>query len=225
MRGFGDINSRCGKDVSASSRRFRVLRSDDRSFYSSRSSRLARRNRKCIVQFGKLKCSRILNEQNACQSTRGHYRNDCCIYSSDQRIADKKNEQARGMRGRDTSVFRLSIPTRIETGCNSGESAFRCVEMMLRSKLAGVISVLSPSRIAHRRTFAVLRDRKRSGLLRRRNASVSATATRFHVEKGAGLVPFGKVAVYTHPYIQNQKQAGTPCAYAHVYRHDTYTYT
>lgn len=113
------------------------------------------------------------------------YRNDCCVYSSDQRIADKKNEQARGVRGRDTSVFRLSIPTRIETGCNSGESALRCVEMMLRSKLAGVISVLSPSRIALRRTFAVLRDRRRSGSLRRRNASVSATANSLSRRKGS----------------------------------------
>lgn len=139
------------------------------------------------------------------------------------------------MRGRNTSVFCLGspFPRGLKTDVIPGSPPFRCVAMMLRSKLAGVISVLSPSRIALRRTFAVLRDRKGSDSVKKQhigqcNATRSFTSRR--KESWFGAV--SGTSVYTHPHIDRIRSKlhtlclrtciGTRYIYIHLetYLHD-----
>lgn len=88
--------------------------------------------------------------------------------------------------------------------------------MVLRSKLAGVISVLSPSRITLRRTFAVLRDRKRSGSVKKQHIG-QCNATRFHVAAKRELVwcRLGNYSVYSSVSTESEASC-TPCACTRV---------
>jgi len=134
---------------------------------------------------------------------------------TDSRDARKKHEYL---------LSRFFILTESETRYNSGESVFRCVEMILKSKFAGVRSVLIISPFRH--TFAVLRDRKGSDSvvdsLKSRSISVGATQLALTVKRE--LVCRSRSSrVCIHTSIEFE--ASCTLLLAHVYRHDTYIYT